>query len=267
MLNLLEIYKKEFLKTKKSLGQHFLVNPHYIEKILDTAGVYKDANILEIGPGSGALTQRILERGANLLAIEIDSSLVDFLKRYLHFYPNFKIINADFTKIDSSILSGKYSFIGNLPYYISVPILEKCTELIDHITSMTFMFQKEVADRIISTPSKKTYSSLSIFCQYFFNIKKTLSISGGNFWPTTKVESTVLHFIPKKRVLSPNDEKEFLKLIKTSFTSKRKMLKNNLNRLIDTKLILKFFKRDNVRAEELSLEDFISFFQFLKNVE
>ncbi len=267
MLNLLEIYKQEFLKTKKSLGQHFLINHHYIEKILDTAGVVKDANILEIGPGCGALTQKILDRGANLLAVEIDSNLVDFLKRYLHFYPNFKIVNSDFTKLDISILQGKYNFIGNLPYYISVQILEKCTELIDHINSMTFMFQKEVADRIISSPSKKTYSSLSIFCQYFFDIKKIIHISGGNFWPTTKVESTVLHFTPKCRTLPEHYEKEFLKLIKASFTSKRKMLKNNLNGMIDTKLIVEFFKRDNVRAEELSLEDFLTFFQFLKNAE
>jgi 16S rRNA (adenine1518-N6/adenine1519-N6)-dimethyltransferase len=267
MLNLIEIYKKEFSKTKKSLGQHFLINQHYIERILDTAGVVKEANILEIGPGCGALTQKILERGASLTAVEIDATLVDFLRRYLYFYPNFKIIHSDFTKLDGNELVEKYNFIGNLPYYISVPIMEKCTKLIDNINSMTFMFQKEVADRIISTPFKKTYSSLSVFCQYFFDIKKVFSISGGNFWPTTKVESTVLYFNPKKRIFNDKDEEEFLKLVKASFISKRKMLKNNLNGIIDTDLIETFFKRGNVRAEELSLEDFVNFYRFIKDVK
>ncbi|ADR18682.1 16S rRNA (adenine(1518)-N(6)/adenine(1519)-N(6))-dimethyltransferase RsmA [Calditerrivibrio nitroreducens] len=266
MLNLLNIYKNEFSKTKKSLGQHFLINQHYIEKILDAAYVSKDSRVLEIGPGCGALTVKILERGADLTAIEIDAVLVDFLKRYLHFYPNFKIIHSDFTKIDKSLLDGRYNVVGNLPYYVSVPILEKCTELIENINTMTFMFQKEVADRIISTPSKKSYSSLSVFCQYFFDIKKIFNISGGNFWPTTKVESTVLHFIPKKRQFDM-DEKDFLNLVKLSFSSKRKMLKNNLHSIIDTGLINEFFKRDNVRAEELSVEDFINFYNFLKNAK
>ncbi|MGB9731277.1 MULTISPECIES: 16S rRNA (adenine(1518)-N(6)/adenine(1519)-N(6))-dimethyltransferase RsmA [Calditerrivibrio] len=266
MLNLVSIYKNEFSKTKKSLGQHFLINQHYIEKILDATSVSKDSRILEIGPGCGALTVKILERGADLTAIEIDAVLVDFLKRYLYFYPNFKIIHSDFTKIDKSLLDGKYNLVGNLPYYVSVPILEKCTELIEYINTMTFMFQKEVADRIISTPSKKSYSSLSVFCQYFFDIKKILNISGGNFWPTTKVESTVLHFIPKKRQFDV-DEKDFLNLVKLSFSAKRKMLKNNLNSIIDTNLIDEFFGRNNVRAEELSVEDFINFYNFLKNAQ
>lgn len=264
MLNLLEIYKQEFSKTKKSLGQHFLSNPHFAEKILQAAGVEKGANILEIGPGCGILSQSILEKGANLLAIEIDATLVDFLKRYLHFYPNFSIIEKDFIHITPSDLNGRYHFIGNLPYYISTQILAKCTELVDNIVDMTLMFQKEVADRIISKPKLKTYSSLSVFSQYFFEIKKIFNISGGNFWPNTKVESTVLQFIPKTRILPREDEADFLRLVKASFVLKRKMLKNNLNSLINVELIPAFFKRDNVRAEELSLDEFIDFYRFIK---
>ncbi|MCA1927562.1 MAG: 16S rRNA (adenine(1518)-N(6)/adenine(1519)-N(6))-dimethyltransferase RsmA [Calditerrivibrio sp.] len=263
MLNLLEIYKNEYLKTKKSLGQHFLTGQHFIEKILDTAGVSKDSNVLEIGPGCGVLTQKILERGAKLLAIEIDSNLVDFLKRYLHFYDTFSIINKDFTEIGRDEIVGKYHFIGNLPYYVSTQILTKCTEFIDNSIDLTFMFQKEVADRIVSKPKLKTYSSLSVFSQYFFNIKRVCNISGGNFWPNTKVESTVLHFTPKQRYFSGKTEKDFLSLVKASFVLKRKMLKNNLNNIIDTNLISTFFKRDNVRAEELSVEDFIEFYNFV----
>ncbi|MEF3254816.1 MAG: 16S rRNA (adenine(1518)-N(6)/adenine(1519)-N(6))-dimethyltransferase RsmA [Deferribacterales bacterium] len=264
MLNLIEIYKNEFHHTKKTLGQHFLTTTYFVDKILDAANVTKDADILEIGPGCGALTYKILERGANLTAIEIDTKLVDFLTRYLHFYPNFKIINKDFLEISTDDISGKFHFIGNLPYNVSTQIVIKCTKLIDHIIDMTFMFQKEVADRIISPPKKKTYSSLSVFAQYFFDIKKVCNISGGNFWPNTKVESTVLKFIPKKRVLEPNDEIKFLQLIRCSFTSKRKMLKNNLDKIIDTDLISKFFGRDNVRAEELSIDDFVAFYNFIK---
>ncbi|MCX8084530.1 MAG: 16S rRNA (adenine(1518)-N(6)/adenine(1519)-N(6))-dimethyltransferase RsmA [Calditerrivibrio sp.] len=266
MLNLLEIYKQEFGKTKKSLGQHFLTNTHIMDKIIESANIVKGSKVLEIGPGCGVLTYRILEKGAELLAVEIDGELVNFLKRYLHYYQSFNIVHSDFTKIDGSILHGKYIFVGNLPYYIAVQILEKCTELIDHVESLVFMFQREVAERIISPSKTKSYSSLSVFCQYFFEIKRVMNISGANFYPNAKVESTVLRFIPRKREFSENDEKAFLSLVKSSFLSKRKMLKNNLKGVIDISLIPLFFKRDNVRAEELSLVEFIEFFRFLRNV-
>ncbi|KAA0259017.1 ribosomal RNA small subunit methyltransferase A [Deferribacter autotrophicus] len=266
MLNLLKAYKLEFQKTKKSLGQHFLTNKHIISEIVDNLELKPDENVVEIGPGCGVVTYELLQKDINVTVVDIDEQVCDFLDRYLHFYKNLKIINKDFLAINRGELpDGKLKFVGNLPYNVSVKILEKCVEFIDDVDLMVFMFQKEVADRIISEPNSKTYSSLSVFCQYYFDIKRVRNISGSNFWPNTKVTSTILKFVPRKRFFDDvSVEKEFFKFVMAAFKSKRKTLKNNLSFLSkEQKDIIDELLGEKIRGEQLSLDDFIRLFRRL----
>ncbi len=263
MLDLLKIFKNESGFAKKHFGQHFLTNKHLLELIVKTAILDNSKNIVEIGPGCGVLTQLLLETGAKVTVVEIDENMVDFLKRYLFFYPNLKIINDDFLNINLDDLDSPITFIGNLPYNVSVKIVQKCIEAINKIDLMVFMFQKEVADRISACSGNKAYSSLSVYCQYFFDIKKIKHFSGGNFWPKTKVMSSILKFTPRKRFFSDAmKEKKFLEFVEKSFKNKRKTLKNNFKEIPNLEDILKEkFGKPTIRAEEMSLEDFIELFQ------
>jgi 16S rRNA (adenine1518-N6/adenine1519-N6)-dimethyltransferase len=210
------------------------------------------------------LTQLLLETGANVTVIEIDKNMTDFLKRYLFFYHNLKIIHKDFLEVTPEELDAPITFIGNLPYNVSVKIIQKCIDMIDKIELMVFMFQKEVADRISSKPGSKTYSSLSVYCQYFFDIKKIKHFSGGNFWPKTKVFSTILKFTPKERYFKNLEtEKQFLEFIEKAFKNKRKTIKNNFPNINLEEILIRLFNKPTIRAEELTLEDFIKLFETL----
>jgi len=269
MLNLLSLYKSEFGETKKSLGQHFLLNRHILRLIIQEAEIKEGDSVVEIGPGCGVLTYELLQTGADVKSIEIDNTLSFFLEKYLHIFENFEILNKDFllTTINDFPHTQRIKFIGNLPYNIATKIIEHTIDFFDKIDLMLFMVQKEVADRIISKPKSKTYSSLSVFMQYFFEIKKIKEIGGKNFWPATKVNSTILKFTPKKRYFEDIlDEKDFLTFVKTAFASKRKTLKNNFRNFRNIeKIIVEYFNTDKVRAEELSLEDLIGFYKYVKD--
>ena len=256
MLDLIKIFKNESRFAKKHFGQHFLTNRHLLQLIVKTAILDDSKNIIEIGPGCGVLTQLLLETGANVTVIEIDKNMVEFLNKYLFFYKNLKIINDDFLNIDLNRFEKPVTFIGNLPYNVSVKIVQKCVEIIDKIDLMVFMFQKEVADRISALPGSKTYSSLSVYCQYYFDIKKIKHFSGGNFWPKTKVMSSILKFKPKKRYFEDEDkEKRFLQFIEKAF---------NFNEINDIeKILTDYFNKPTIRAEEINLEAFIKLFEIV----
>jgi len=261
MLNLLDIYKNEFGYTKKHYGQHFLTSRQFIDMIAQSLA---DAgcSVVEIGPGCGVLTHAMLEKGLKVQAVEIDSDLAEFLPRYLFIYKGFSIINSDFMKItEEQLPEGEIAFAGNLPYNVSVDIMMHCVKFFHKIKKMTFMFQKEVADRINATPNHKEYSSLSVTAHYFFDIKKLKDISGGQFWPNTKVRSTVLEFYPRERRLEPEAEKRFLVMVKKSFMLKRKTLYNNLKSYPGLKEALgRAGLAENIRGEQMSLDDFIRLF-------
>jgi 16S rRNA (adenine1518-N6/adenine1519-N6)-dimethyltransferase len=255
---------KEFLaasnRPKKSLGQHFLTNPAYINKIADAAGITAETPVIEIGPGAAGLTEELLRRTKLLTAIEFDRDAADFITDH---FPNVKIINADVLKTDlSAIYNRKAVIVGNLPYNISVRIFEHCTNHIDAFTRLVFMFQSEVADRLTAVPKCRDYSSLSVYATYHYQIKQICRIGGGNFFPKTKVSSSVLEFTPlEKRLLPPGRESGFFLFLKECFKQKRKTLRNNIPFARETLDKLSFHK--NVRAEELSLPDFIRIYDEL----
>lgn len=265
MLDLLEIYKNEFGFTKKKFGQHFLTSKQFIDLIAESLASAECGQVVEIGPGCGVLTIAMLEKGANVTSVEIDPDLAEFLPRYLFIYKGFKVIHSDFMLItEDQLPEGKVAFAGNLPYNVSVEILMHCVKFFHKIEKMTFMFQKEVADRINAKPNTKEYSSLSVITSYFFNTKKLKDISGGQFWPNTKVRSTVLEFYPRERYFDEEKEKRFLDMVRKSFVMKRKTLHNNLKSYPDH---LEAMERaglaSNIRGEQMTLEDFIRLFEEL----
>jgi 16S rRNA (adenine1518-N6/adenine1519-N6)-dimethyltransferase len=267
MLDLLEIYKNEGRFTKKKFGQHFLTSKHFIDLIAQSLADAECKQVVEIGPGCGVLTHAMLEKGVKVTAVEIDEDLAEFLPRYLFIYPGFSLIHSDFMLIEEEQLpEGKVAFAGNLPYNVSVEILMHCVKFFHKIEKMTFMFQKEVADRINAKPNNKEYSSLSVATSYFFETKKLKDISGGQFWPNTKVRSTVLEFYPRERYFSEDREEGFLKLVKQSFSKKRKTLKNNLKGIEGLEeAIEKAGLIHNIRGEQMELSDFIRLYEALND--
>lgn len=246
---------------KKSLGQNFLKDKNIIKKIADSINPTEEDLIIEIGPGAGALTKELVKKKSEVICFEIDTRLKEILEQINS--EKLTIIYKDFLsiKINEYINQNKYKnlyFVGNLPYYITTAIINKIVKE-SNPYEITIMVQKEVADRFSAKPETKDYSSISIFLQYNFDIERVCNVSKTCFEPVPKVDSSVIKFKRNKKI-SANDEEKFYKLIKDSFTQKRKNLKNNLKGydLNKIQMILKKYDKDlTARAEQLSIEEFI----------
>lgn len=245
---------------KKSLGQNFLKDSNIIKKISDSIDVNKEDLIIEIGPGSGALTKELIKKQSDVICFEIDKRLESILNEIKS--DNLKIIFEDFLKVDlNKYILPKYKrvfFVGNLPYYITTAIVNKITSESNPF-EIIIMIQKEVAQRFLATPNSKEYNSLSVFLQYNYEIKKICNVSKNSFIPSPKVDSTVIKLIKNKKIIAKNEEK-FYKLVNDSFKQKRKNLKNNLKNydLEKVEKILKQFNKDlTYRAEEIEISEFI----------
>lgn len=246
---------------KKSLGQNFLKDENIIRKIVSEITATKDDLIIEIGPGAGAITKHLSALHTNVICFEIDKRLKEDLDKYKT--DKLDIIYDDFLKIDLKETLKKYNyknitFIGNLPYYITTAIINKITEQ-SNPKEIIIMIQKEVAERFMAKPNTKEYSSISVFLQYNYDIKKVTLVSKECFIPKPKVDSMVIK-LTKKTDSKVINKEQFYKLIKDSFTQKRKNLRNNLKNYDKEKLekILKTLNKDlTFRAEQLSIDDFI----------
>ena len=249
------------IKAKKSLGQNFLFDKNILRIITDCA-VIKDSSILEIGPGTGNLTTEIIKKKPKkFLLIEKDETLLVLLKkRYLE---NITYINDDILNIDENILSEeKLTVFGNLPYNISTEILTKwILNLKSEIwfDKLILMFQKEVADRIISKFNTSSYGRLSIICNWKLNIEKIIDIKPNSFWPKPKVDSSLLVFTPKKKFFKLKNPKTIEYVTRIFFNQKRKKIKKSFNRLFNNpKLIIEKLDIDeNLRPQNLSLETYL----------
>ena len=250
------------MKAKKNLGQNFLIDKNVITKINNSIGAKSDDLIIEIGPGMGALTKELKIKNAHLLCYEIDNDLKNYLEPLID--SKTKIIWGDFLTCDilKAIENIKYHnlyIVGNLPYYITTPIIKRIIDLKLDIEEMVFMVQDEVADRFTAQPKSKDYGSITLFLKYYFELEKLFKVSKNSFNPVPKVESAVIMF--KKRIKKPNViEDKYFKLIKDSFKYKRKTLKNNLNGYDFSKvkeILMKYNIEENVRAEEIPEEVFI----------
>lgn len=247
---------------KKSLGQNFLIDDNIKRKIVDAASIEEDSIIIEVGPGSGAITKLLVQKGVPVIAFEIDTRLRSELDKIDS--DNFHVIYEDFLKVNLSEVLKDYSYkkihlIANLPYYITTPIITKVMEETE-VDEMIVMVQKEVGDRFYSKSGTKEYNSLSVFLQYYFDISRVTLVSKNCFVPKPKVDSVVVKFVKKTNKYEVNDEKVFFKLVRDAFQYKRKNLRNNLKNYDLEKIdsILKTFGKDlTYRAEQLTIDEFV----------
>lgn len=219
---------------KKSLGQNFLKDSNITEGIVNSVD-YKDNNlVIEIGPGAGALTKKLLKKVDNAILYEIDTRLEDILKDELREFDNYELIFGDF--LDRNVVDDleKYNYdnlyvVANLPYYATTPIISKIIEDGIPVREIVIMIQKEVADRLSADIGTKEYGQLTVFLNYFFDIKKVFNVSKNCFVPRPNVDSAVIKMIRKENTEYLKDVKHFNKLVKDSFRFKRKTIRNNLN--------------------------------------
>lgn len=257
------------IKAKKSLGQNFLIDQNLINKIIDTINI-NNQSVLEVGPGTGKLTEKILEKNpAKLIVIEKDNELALFLKN--NFGPRVEVINQDVLKVDENLLHNeKLIVFGNLPYNISTEILCKWILNIDSknfwFSHLVLMFQKEVADRVIAKPNTKNYGRLSIISNWKLKIKKICDVKPSSFSPKPKIDSTVLYFEPKENFLKLKDSKNLEKITRVFFAHRRKMIKKPFNLLFNgnENIIQKLKINLNLRPQNL---DFATYFKLAEEYE
>ena len=240
-------------KLKKSLGQHFLKDELVIKKIVDALRENPFTNLLEVGPGGGALTKELIKiENVNFKAVELDDEKVPLLKQK---YPvlNDKIIHKDFLQIEKPF-EEKFTIIGNFPYNISTEILFKILDWKDEVPVVIGMFQKEVAQRVASTPGNKIYGVTSALIQPFYDIEYLFDVPPESFNPPPKVMSGVIRLTRKLEPLVVKSERAYKVLVKTAFQQRRKTLRNAVKSLFtQDELQDELF---NKRAEVLSIEDF-----------
>lgn len=260
-----ELLEKNNFNFKKKFGQNFIVDENIISNIVNKSEVDKDTLVIEIGPGAGSLTTKLAESAKNVLCYEIDETLKDILSENLSNYDNVEVIYQDFLKADVNNDIKKYNYkklyiVANLPYYITTPIITSVIENNIDVDKMVVMVQKEVGDRFKASVGTKDYSSLSIYLNYYFNVKKLMDISKNIFIPKPNVDSIVVEFTKKEQKYELKNKDLFFKLIRDSFTQKRKTIKNNLKNydLIKIEEILKRYNQDlSTRAEQITIETFV----------
>ena len=266
---------------KKSFGQNFLTDTNILQKIVDTAEIDKKVNVIEIGPGIGALTEFLAESAAEVMAFEIDDRLVPILADTLRDFDNVTVVNQDILKVDLAQYMAEFKnpnlpikVVANLPYYITTPILMHLIESGIPFSEFVVMMQREVADRISAQPNTKAYGSLSIAVQYYMTAKVAFIVPRTVFVPAPNVDSAILKMVRRDQpAVAVQDEKFFFKVSKASFVHRRKTLWNNLTshfgKSEETKAKLTAALEQaelspSVRGEALALADFARLADALK---
>lgn len=269
-----EIKAKHDFRLSKSLGQNFLTDKNIIEKIVEAPGITKQDMVIEIGPGIGVLTAEVAEKAAKVIAIEIDRNLIPILEETLKEYDNVEIIRQDVLKTDLNELMEqnkeykgqkieRVMIIGNLPYYITTPIIMKILEDGVKAESITIMLQKEVADRLKAPPGSKTYGAISVAVQYYCTVTHIAKVPKEVFIPQPKVDSAVLRLdIRKEKPVALKSEAAFFQCIKGGFGQRRKTLFNSLTGVMGAskEQVVVALEKAGIdgqrRAETLSIEEF-----------
>lgn len=262
-------------RPRKQFGQHWLRDENILDRIIDAAELTKSDRVLEIGPGTGNLTTRLLSKVPALVSVEIDRDLCRKLVYKYGDRDNFLLIQNDFLKSDlASFLADFPKFqrpnkvVANIPYNITGPIIEKLLGKIaspaaQQYESIVLLVQKEVGDRLVAVPGTKAYGALSIRVQYLASCELVCDVPASSFSPPPKVDSVVIKLRPRKLEYLADNPRQLETLIKLGFASRRKMLRNNLKSLIDTNDLNQILEQLNFnpqcRAEDLSLKDWILF--------
>lgn len=268
-MDIAKLMKKYNIRADKRLGQHFLAREDVLYEMVKAAGISKNDAVLEIGPGLGVLTTLLCKKAGEVVAVEKDSRFVPILEKVTRQFKNICIIKEDVLKLDienlQNELSFKFKVVANLPYYITSPIIMKLLSNRHIISLAVIMVQKEVAERLISSPGTKDYGILTIAVGLHADVEMVCNVSKNAFIPPPKVDSAVVKIIPRK---SPRvklyDEELFFEVVRASFGQRRKTirnsLKNSLNLPIDIKMLDVVLKKARIdpkrRGETLSIEEF-----------
>ncbi len=238
---------------KKSLGQHFLKDENIVKKILGALLTHSFKNLLEVGPGGGALTKGLIKiPGIHFKAVELDEEKVMYLLKQFPSLQN-DLIHKSFLNMDRPF-DEPFIVIGNFPYNISTQILFKILEWKEYVPVVIGMFQKEVAERAAAKEGSKTYGVLSVILQYYYKVEYLFSVGNECFTPQPKVQSGVISLVCREKYLAVKSERAFWILVKTAFNQRRKTLRNGVKSLIPKEILEdEFFNR---RAETLSVEEF-----------
>lgn len=252
------------VRLKKSLGQNFLTERNIVEKIVKTANVDDDTNVIEIGPGIGALTELLIAQSKFTTAVEIDDELIPILTESFGHNDNFELKHIDFLKTDSSEFdthnAATTKVVANLPYYITTAIITKILNEMSYVDEIYIMVQKEVAERISASPKSKQYGSLSVYCQLLCEVNYEFTVKRTVFMPPPNVDSAIISL---KRKDIEIDIKSIEKFVQNAFKQKRKTLVNNLNKAygVDKPTLTDFIEglgyKPSVRAEEIGPEQYI----------
>lgn len=244
-------------RARKRFGQNFLVDGVVIQGIVDAIAPAPGDNLVEIGPGLGALTRPVLAAAGRLQVIEIDRDLVgrlrtDFAGREL------QIHEGDALKFDFARLGAGLRVIGNLPYNISTPVLFHLSQYAGRIRDMTFMLQAEVVERMVAVPGCEAYGRLSVMLQYRFLVRRLFEVSPGAFRPVPKVSSAIVSLVPRHpQALGVRDAALFGRIVTAAFGQRRKTLRNSLREFIDQSALAELGLDAGLRAERLSVDDFV----------
>ncbi|WP_106342735.1 16S rRNA (adenine(1518)-N(6)/adenine(1519)-N(6))-dimethyltransferase RsmA [Laceyella sediminis] len=260
------------LKLKKSLGQNFLTDSHVLNKIIRAAELNKDSGVIEIGPGIGALTERLAEQAGKVVAVELDQRLVPVLKELFQHQPHVEIIHGDALEVDLGAVIQEHMrdmktlhVVANLPYYVTSPILIRLLTERYPLTNIVIMIQKEVADRLAAKPGTKDYSSLSVLVQYFAEAEEVAKVPSHVFVPRPQVDSAVARLTLRERpAVEVKNEGLFFKIVRASFAQRRKTLLNTLHATlfarVDKHQVEAWLNEAGIdpkrRGETLNLEEF-----------
>lgn len=266
------IFKKS-LAPKKKYGQNFLTSPAVAEKIVNAAELESTDTVLEIGPGKGVLTSLMADKCRKIWAVEIDTRLAEALTIMFGQNERIKIVNQDILQYDLDEIvkesEGPFKVVANLPYNITVPILEKLIDCRQHIAGIIVMVQKEMADRLSAKPGSKDYGSLSIFIQYHLKGEKLFNVLPGSFFPRPKITSSVIKLVPHEAPpVILEDESNFFDFVRLCFSQRRKMLRSVLKQ--HNKWEEEISNRISAemdltrRAETLNLNEFVKLYNILK---
>ncbi len=247
---------------RRKLGQHFLTDGAVADRIVAEAGVNADSHVLEIGPGKGFLTERLIATGAKVHAVEIDTELYEGLGRKLANSERFSIELGNALKFDFNTIEQPYMIVSNLPYSVAVAIIKKIIDSAPDIESMTLMVQMEVAKRLTAQPGDSSYGSLSIYTAFHMKADYLFTVPRTAFRPNPEIESAVIRLAPNENSpVKVSDEEKFFRLVKTAFGHRRKTIRNNLAASqIDGALLVTALENSGInpmaRPQELSLGQF-----------
>ncbi len=274
-----EIQSAYGFRFSKALGQNFLIDGNIVRKIVRESNITRDDYVLEIGPGIGTLTEELGLNAKKVVAIEIDDSLIPILGQTLGKYDNIEIVHGDVLKIDLNKLideklgGGPVKVVANLPYYVTTPIISKLIEDDLKLESITVMVQKEVAERMEAKPGGKEYGSLSVFVSFYSNPEIILKVSKNVFMPQPKIDSAVIRLNLKKE-LPDVDREKFFRIVKAGFSKRRKTILNSLSSFgfsLNKEAVKKSLEEARIdpglRAEDLSLKDFIRLSKLMPNLD